>query len=79
MPGAELVRRYRGKDIVVRVRQDGFEYDGRIHRSLSSVVLRFSKTYSYGSVFLYAGFLARPSTHAKLLLTEEEERYLNET
>ena len=38
MPGAELVRRYRGKDIVVRVRDDGFEYDGHIHRSLSSAV-----------------------------------------
>jgi hypothetical protein len=25
--GTDLVRRYRGKDIVVRVREDGFEYD----------------------------------------------------
>ena len=35
MPGAELVRRdrYRGKDIVVRVRADGFEYDGHIRRA----------------------------------------------
>jgi hypothetical protein len=24
-----LVRRYRGKDVVVRVRGDGFEYDGQ--------------------------------------------------
>ena len=38
MPGSELVRRYRGKDIVVRVREDGFEYDGQVHRSLSSAV-----------------------------------------
>ena len=38
IPGTMLVRRYRGKDIVVRVREDGFEYDGHIHRSLSSAV-----------------------------------------
>lgn len=38
MPGTQLVRRYRGKDIVVRVREDGFEYAGQIHGSLSSAV-----------------------------------------
>ena len=38
IPGTMLVRRYRGKDIVVRVREDGFEFDGHIHRSLSSAV-----------------------------------------
>src|SRR5215471_3120040 len=27
-PGTDLVCRYRGKDVVVRVREDGFEYDG---------------------------------------------------
>jgi len=37
-PGSMLVRRYRGKDIVVRVREDGFEYDSQVHRSLSSAV-----------------------------------------
>ena len=38
IPGTMLVRRYRGKDIVVRVRDDGFEFDGHVHRSLSSAV-----------------------------------------
>src|ERR1035441_792725 len=38
MPGSLLVRRYRGNDVVVRVRKDGFECDGQIHRSLSSAV-----------------------------------------
>jgi len=38
MAGTGLVRRYRGKDVVVRVREDGFEYSGQIHRSLSSAV-----------------------------------------
>ena len=30
IPGTMLVRRYRGKDIVVRVREDGFEYRGKV-------------------------------------------------
>jgi len=38
IPGTMLVRRYRGMDIVVRVREDGFEYDGHVYRSLSSAV-----------------------------------------
>ena len=29
-PGTNLVRRYRGKDVVVRVRTDGFEHAGRV-------------------------------------------------
>jgi hypothetical protein len=28
MPGTDLVRRYQGKDVVVRVREGGFEYSG---------------------------------------------------
>jgi len=38
LPGTVLVRRYRGKDVVVRVRQDGFECDGRLYASLSAAV-----------------------------------------
>jgi len=38
IPGTMLVRRYRDKDIVVRVRENGFEYSGQVHRSLSSAV-----------------------------------------
>jgi len=37
-PGTLLVRRYRGKDVVFRVRQDGFECDGRLYPSLSAAV-----------------------------------------
>src|SRR5262245_41950832 len=36
--GTDLVRRYRGKDIVVRVREDGFEFAGQVYRSLSTAV-----------------------------------------
>jgi hypothetical protein len=55
MPGSELVRRYRGKDIVVRVREDGFEYSGQIHRSLSSAVREATGTPWNGFAFFGLG------------------------
>jgi hypothetical protein len=58
MPGSMLVRRYRGKDIVVRVREDGFEYDGQIHRSLSSAVRAATGTPWNG--FAFFGLGGRP-------------------
>ena len=55
MPGSELVRRYRGKDVVVRVREDGFEYDGQVHRSLSSAVRQATGTPWNGFAFFGLG------------------------
>ena len=55
MAGTELVRRYRGKDIVVRVREDGFEYGGQIHRSLSSAVRQATGTPWNGFAFFGLG------------------------
>lgn len=55
IPGTMLVRRYRGKDIVVRVREDGFEYDGHIHRSLSSAVRLATGTPWNGFAFFGLG------------------------
>jgi len=37
MPGATLARKYKGRDILVRVRRRGFEYEGQVYRSLSAV------------------------------------------
>jgi len=58
MAGTELVRRYRGKDIVVRVREDGFEYSGQIYRSLSSAVRQATGTPWNG--FAFFGFGGKP-------------------
>jgi hypothetical protein len=55
MPGTELVRRYRGKDVVVRVREDGFECSGQIHRSLSSAVREATGTPWNGFAFFGLG------------------------
>ncbi len=55
IPGSDLVRRYRGKDIVVRVRQDGFEFDGHLHRSLSSAVREATGTPWNGFAFFGLG------------------------
>ncbi len=55
IPGSLLVRRYRGKDVVVRVREDGFEYGGQIHRSLSSTVRAATGTPWNGFAFFALG------------------------
>jgi hypothetical protein len=42
-------------DVVVRVREDGFEYDGQIHRSLSSAVRQATGTPWNGFAFFGLG------------------------
>ena len=37
MPGTTLSREYKGRTILVRVLRRGFEYDGKVYRSLSAV------------------------------------------
>lgn len=37
LPGTLLTREYRGRDIVVKVLDDGFEFQGRRYRSLSAI------------------------------------------
>ena len=36
-PGTAITRRYKGRDLVVQVRADGFEYEGQLFGSLSAV------------------------------------------
>jgi hypothetical protein len=50
-PGQFLVREYKGRSIEVKVRTDGFEYDGRIHRSLSAIAREVTGTKWNGFFF----------------------------
>lgn len=54
-PGQLLVRRFHGKDIVVRVREDGFEHDGRLYSSLSAAVRVATGTRWNGFAFFGLG------------------------
>ena len=56
LPGTDLIRRYREKDVIVRVRGDGaFECGGRIYTSLSNAVTEATGTRWNGFVFFGLG------------------------
>ena len=56
LPGTPLIRRYRGKDVMVHVRNDGsFECDGRISSSLSAAVTQATGTRWNGFTFYSLG------------------------
>jgi len=57
-PGTLLVRRYQGKGVVVRVRQEGFECAGRLYLSLSAAVRAATGTRWNG--FSFFGLGGRP-------------------
>lgn len=57
--GTTLVREYRGVEHRVTVRDDGFEYEGRMFKSLSAVARRITGTAWSGLVFF--GLKARNS------------------
>jgi hypothetical protein len=50
-PGQVLVRHYKGKPVVVRIRTDGFEYENRIFRSLSAIAREVTGTKWNGYLF----------------------------
>ena len=51
MPGTILSRDYRGRRISVEVRENGFEYDGQIYKSLSAVAQAVTGTKWNGFLF----------------------------
>jgi len=55
LPGTRLVRRFRGKDVVVMVRKDGFEHDRQVYRSLSAAVRAATGTSWNGFAFFGLG------------------------
>ncbi|MBK9121335.1 MAG: DUF2924 domain-containing protein [Phycisphaerales bacterium] len=50
-PGTVLTRRYRGQAYHVRVRHDGFEYDGQHFRSLSAIAKIITGSHWNGLLF----------------------------
>jgi hypothetical protein len=56
MPGAMISRDYKGRRISVDVRENGFEYDGKIYKSLSSIAREVTGTKWNG--FLFFGLVA---------------------
>ena len=51
MPGAEIAREYKGRNIVVTVLPKGFEYEGRVYRSLTAVAEAVTGTHWNGYHF----------------------------
>ena len=50
-PGTVLVRPYKGEQIQVTVLEDGFEYDGKVYRSLSAVAKHITGSHLSGRRF----------------------------
>ena len=63
VPGTEITREYHGKQLVVRVLEDGFEYDGRRFRSLSAIASK--ATGSRWNGFLFFGLKGREGQRAE--------------
>jgi hypothetical protein len=62
MPGSVIVKEHRGQTLVVRVLDDGFEYDGRRFASLSAIAKQITGTKWNG--FLFFG-LAKESNRGR--------------
>ena len=59
--GATLVRQWRGHTHTVLVREDGFEYDGQLYRSLTVIAERITGAHWSGPRFFATGKRARAS------------------
>lgn len=55
LPGSDLVRRYQGRDVIVRVRNEGFDCEGRVYPSLSAAVRAATGTRWNGFAFFGLG------------------------
>lgn len=63
LPGTLLTREYQGRDIVVKVLDDGFEFEDRRYRSLSAIARE--ATGSKWNGFLFFGIAAPPNSRQK--------------
>jgi hypothetical protein len=57
-PGTDIVREFRGRKVVVRILEDGFEYQGQRFRSLSAIASQVAGTRWNG--FLFFGLNDQP-------------------
>jgi hypothetical protein len=51
MPGVLLTRRYKGREIVVKVLEKGFEHEGRVYRSLTAIANEVTGGHWNGHLF----------------------------
>ena len=51
IPGTLITREYKGELLEVRVRRDGFDYEGEIYKSLSAVAKRITGSHCNGYHF----------------------------
>ena len=64
IPGTVLTRKYRGRQIDVKVLLNGFEYEGQAYRSLSAVAKTVTGSHWNGHLFFgLTGTGARKSSH----------------
>jgi len=55
LAGSTITRRYKGKDIEVRVLDDGLEYDGQTYKTVSAVAKAITGTHTNGYLFFKLG------------------------
>jgi hypothetical protein len=51
IPGTVLTRKYRGRQVEVKVLPDGFDYDGQVYRSLTAVAEAVTGSHWNGHLF----------------------------
>lgn len=51
MPGMQLVRQYKGRLIEVTVAEDGFQYEGKVYKSLTAVAGAVTGGHWSGNLF----------------------------
>jgi hypothetical protein len=62
MPGSLLIKEHKGETYVVKVLDSGFDYDGRLYRSLSAIAQEITGTKWNG--FLFFG-IAKEAVHGR--------------
>jgi hypothetical protein len=55
LPGTIITRNYKGRVLQVQVLRDGFEYDGKVYRSLSAVAKAVTGSHCNGYLFFRVG------------------------